>query len=154
VLLLTLYFHSIHSLLNRLSLLFYTSATLDRLDSEPTLTCYVSQVLTAQVKSVEDHGYILYFGVSTFSGFMPKADKGRHWLLLSQVIVTIICCLFIYYNASYWSTLAALDNCYSQSNTVAYRLIAAYFLRAYNVNNLICSNFVLLKKMPARFFSC
>ncbi|CAM0905650.1 unnamed protein product [Alopecurus aequalis] len=32
-------------------------------------------VLTAQVKSVEDHGYILYFGVSTFSGFMPKADK-------------------------------------------------------------------------------
>ncbi|XP_015695265.2 rRNA biogenesis protein RRP5 [Oryza brachyantha] len=32
-------------------------------------------VLTAQVKSVEDHGYILHFGVSSFSGFMPKADK-------------------------------------------------------------------------------
>jgi len=33
-------------------------------------------VLTAQVKSVEDHGYILHFGVPSFSGFMQKADKG------------------------------------------------------------------------------
>ncbi|CAD6220662.1 unnamed protein product [Miscanthus lutarioriparius] len=32
-------------------------------------------VLTAQVKSIEDHGYILHFGVSSFSGFMQKDDK-------------------------------------------------------------------------------
>ncbi|ONM52181.1 Ribosomal protein S1-like1 [Zea mays] len=33
------------------------------------------KVLTAQVKSIEDHGYILHFGVSSFSGFMQKDDK-------------------------------------------------------------------------------
>lgn len=60
------------------------------LDSEPTLLYYVSQVLTAQVKSVEDHGYILYFGVSTFSGFMPKAGKGRHCLIRSQLQLLIV----------------------------------------------------------------
>ncbi|KAJ4801242.1 hypothetical protein LUZ62_052488 [Rhynchospora pubera] len=35
-------------------------------------------VLSAQVKSVEDHGYILHFGPSAFSGFMPrKEDDGN-----------------------------------------------------------------------------
>ncbi|CAO2824133.1 unnamed protein product [Amaranthus hypochondriacus] len=29
-------------------------------------------VLNATVKSIEDHGYILHFGVPSFSGFMPK----------------------------------------------------------------------------------
>ncbi|XP_078180965.1 RIBOSOMAL RNA PROCESSING 5 isoform X4 [Carex rostrata] len=31
-------------------------------------------VLTAQVKSVEDHGYILHFGPSAFGGFMPRKE--------------------------------------------------------------------------------
>ncbi|TQD85713.1 hypothetical protein C1H46_028765 [Malus baccata] len=29
-------------------------------------------VLTAYVKSIEDHGYILHFGLSSFTGFLPK----------------------------------------------------------------------------------
>lgn len=33
---------------------------------------YVNQVLAAYVKSIEDHGYILHFGVSSFMGFLPK----------------------------------------------------------------------------------
>jgi len=33
---------------------------------------YVNQVLAAYVKSIEDHGYILHFGVSSFTGFLPK----------------------------------------------------------------------------------
>ncbi|WOL03965.1 rRNA biogenesis protein RRP5 [Canna indica] len=32
-------------------------------------------VLNAQVKSVEDHGYILYFGVSSFTGFLPRSER-------------------------------------------------------------------------------
>ncbi|KAG8100364.1 hypothetical protein GUJ93_ZPchr0013g37106 [Zizania palustris] len=43
-------------------------------------------VLTAQVKSIEDHGYILHFGVSSFSGFMPKADTGRNKQWLNQIL--------------------------------------------------------------------
>lgn len=47
-------------------------------------------VLTAQVKSVEDHGYILYFGVSTFSGFMPKADKETVKTECGQLIQCVV----------------------------------------------------------------
>ncbi|ONM52179.1 Ribosomal protein S1-like1 [Zea mays] len=50
----------------RLSLL-YKGLALDGLQE--------GMVLTAQVKSIEDHGYILHFGVSSFSGFMQKDDK-------------------------------------------------------------------------------
>ncbi|XP_066389622.1 rRNA biogenesis protein RRP5-like [Miscanthus floridulus] len=50
----------------RLSLL-YRGFSLDGLQE--------GMVLTAQVKSIEDHGYILHFGVSSFSGFMQKDDK-------------------------------------------------------------------------------
>ncbi|KAF9598481.1 hypothetical protein IFM89_027915, partial [Coptis chinensis] len=32
-------------------------------------------VLTAYVKSIEDHGYILQFGLSSFSGFLPRRNK-------------------------------------------------------------------------------
>ncbi|XP_010934562.1 rRNA biogenesis protein RRP5 isoform X2 [Elaeis guineensis] len=32
-------------------------------------------VLTAQIKSIEDRGYILYFGVSSFTGFLPKSEQ-------------------------------------------------------------------------------
>ncbi|OMO51868.1 hypothetical protein CCACVL1_29542 [Corchorus capsularis] len=33
-------------------------------------------VLTGNVKSIEDHGYILHFGLSSFTGFLPK-DESR-----------------------------------------------------------------------------
>ncbi|KAI4310641.1 hypothetical protein MLD38_035604 [Melastoma candidum] len=32
-------------------------------------------VMSAYVKSVEDHGYILHFGLSSFTGFLPKATQ-------------------------------------------------------------------------------
>ncbi|KAF6168945.1 hypothetical protein GIB67_038442 [Kingdonia uniflora] len=32
-------------------------------------------VLTAYVKSIEDHGYILHFGSSSFTGFLPRIEK-------------------------------------------------------------------------------
>ncbi|KAL5720281.1 hypothetical protein ACHQM5_012960 [Ranunculus cassubicifolius] len=35
-------------------------------------------VLTTYVKSIEDHGYILSFGPSSFSGFLPQKDKDGH----------------------------------------------------------------------------
>lgn len=47
-------------------------------------------VLTAQVKSVEDHGYILYFGVSTFSGFMPKCDKETVKIESGQLVQCVV----------------------------------------------------------------
>jgi len=34
-------------------------------------TTYI-QVLAAYVKSIEDHGYILHFGLPFFMGFLPK----------------------------------------------------------------------------------
>ncbi|XP_020266662.1 probable lactoylglutathione lyase, chloroplastic [Asparagus officinalis] len=39
---------------------------------QPTITVLTAQVLTAQVKSVEDYGYILHFGVPSFTGFLPR----------------------------------------------------------------------------------
>ncbi|KAF9664808.1 hypothetical protein SADUNF_Sadunf16G0056600 [Salix dunnii] len=35
-------------------------------------------VLTAYVKSVEDHGFILHFGLSSFMGFLPKNSKAEN----------------------------------------------------------------------------
>ncbi|PSS36280.1 RRNA biogenesis protein [Actinidia chinensis var. chinensis] len=34
-------------------------------------------VLTAYVKSIEDHGYILHFGLPSFTGFMPKNSEAE-----------------------------------------------------------------------------
>ncbi|CAI9097447.1 OLC1v1033877C1 [Oldenlandia corymbosa var. corymbosa] len=34
-------------------------------------------VLTGYVKSIEDHGYILDFGLASFTGFMPKINKSE-----------------------------------------------------------------------------
>uniref|UniRef100_A0A5B7AEH9 rRNA biogenesis protein RRP5 n=1 Tax=Davidia involucrata TaxID=16924 RepID=A0A5B7AEH9_DAVIN len=34
-------------------------------------------VLTAYVKSIEDHGYILHFGLPSFTGFMPKNSQAE-----------------------------------------------------------------------------
>ncbi|KAJ6839615.1 rRNA biogenesis protein RRP5 [Iris pallida] len=68
----------------RLSLL-YKGLTIDAVQD--------GMVLTAQVKSVEDHGYILQFGVSSISGFLPRngqdggeLSKGR---LLQCVVKSI-----------------------------------------------------------------
>ncbi|KAK6244021.1 hypothetical protein QUC31_010430 [Theobroma cacao] len=52
----------------RLSLL-HKSFTLDAVQE--------GMVLTAYVKSIEDHGYILHFGLSSFMGFLPKDDEGE-----------------------------------------------------------------------------
>ncbi|XP_039140377.1 rRNA biogenesis protein RRP5-like [Dioscorea cayenensis subsp. rotundata] len=54
----------------RLSLL-YKGLTLEAVQD--------GMVLTAQVKSIEDHGYILHFGVFSFSGFLPRSclDGGK-----------------------------------------------------------------------------
>uniref|UniRef100_A0A0D9WWN1 Protein RRP5 homolog n=1 Tax=Leersia perrieri TaxID=77586 RepID=A0A0D9WWN1_9ORYZ len=48
------------------------------------------KVLTAQVKSVEDHGYILHFGVSSFSGFIPKTDKENAKIESGQLIHCVV----------------------------------------------------------------
>ena len=42
--------------------------------------CLWSQVLTGYVKSIEDHGYILHFGLSSFTGFLPKDGKAGKYL--------------------------------------------------------------------------
>lgn len=38
------------------------------------------QILAAYVKSIEDHGYILHFGLPSFTGFLPKniSNNGKH----------------------------------------------------------------------------
>ncbi|CAJ1967373.1 unnamed protein product [Sphenostylis stenocarpa] len=36
-------------------------------------------VLAAYVKSIEDHGYILHFGVPSFMGFLPKNSSTEGW---------------------------------------------------------------------------
>ncbi|XP_027363474.1 rRNA biogenesis protein RRP5 [Abrus precatorius] len=36
-------------------------------------------VLAAYVKSIEDHGYILHFGLSSFTGFLPKNSSAESW---------------------------------------------------------------------------
>lgn len=65
----------------RLSLM-YKGLSLDALQE--------GMALTAQVKSVEDHGYILHFGVSSFSGFMQKADKENVKIQGRQLIQCVV----------------------------------------------------------------
>ncbi|KAL6845670.1 hypothetical protein ACP4OV_024493 [Aristida adscensionis] len=65
----------------RLSLL-YKGLSLDALQE--------GMVLAAQVKSIEDHGYILHFGVSSFSGFMQKADKENVKIESRQLINCVV----------------------------------------------------------------
>ncbi|XP_073261303.1 rRNA biogenesis protein RRP5 isoform X2 [Populus alba] len=38
---------------------------------------HLSKVLTAYVKSIEDHGFILHFGLSSFMGFLPKNSQAE-----------------------------------------------------------------------------
>lgn len=45
-------------------------------------------MLNAEVTSVEDHGYILHFGLTSFSGFLPKtAQEGNEVILKTGQIV-------------------------------------------------------------------
>lgn len=53
----------------RLSLL-HKGFTLDALQE--------GMVLTAYVKSIEDHGYILHFGLPSFTGFLPKNSQAEN----------------------------------------------------------------------------
>lgn len=45
------------------------------LPSKILLSLLLFQVLTAYIKSIEDHGYILHFGLSSFTGFLPKNSQ-------------------------------------------------------------------------------
>ncbi|KAI0529621.1 hypothetical protein KFK09_002175 [Dendrobium nobile] len=47
-------------------------------------------VLIAQVRSVEDHGYILQFGVPSFSGFLPKMDNGGIPICRGQLLQCVV----------------------------------------------------------------
>lgn len=47
-------------------------------------------VLIAQVKSVEDHGYILQFGVPSFSGFLPRTDDGGIPICRGQLLQCVV----------------------------------------------------------------
>ncbi|KAJ6870677.1 rRNA biogenesis protein RRP5 [Populus alba x Populus x berolinensis] len=38
---------------------------------------HLSKFLTAYVKSIEDHGFILHFGLSSFMGFLPKNSQAE-----------------------------------------------------------------------------
>ncbi|GFP79860.1 protein rrp5 homolog [Phtheirospermum japonicum] len=40
-------------------------------------TIQEGMVLSAYVKSIEDHGFILHFGLSSFAGFMPKDNQSE-----------------------------------------------------------------------------
>ncbi|XP_042394409.1 rRNA biogenesis protein RRP5-like [Zingiber officinale] len=64
----------------RLSLL-YKGLTLDAVQD--------GMVLNAQVKSMEDHGYIIYFGVSSVTGFLPR-NQNDNQLTAGQFIQ---CCV-------------------------------------------------------------
>ncbi|XP_020258376.1 rRNA biogenesis protein RRP5 [Asparagus officinalis] len=58
--------------------LLYKGLTLDAVQD--------GMVLTAQVKSVEDHGYILHFGVPLFTGFLPRSGQGGGKFLKGQLL--------------------------------------------------------------------
>ncbi|KAL2923175.1 rRNA biogenesis protein RRP5 [Bienertia sinuspersici] len=50
-------------------------------------------VLTANVKSIEDHGYILHFGVPSFTGFLPKKnveDAGKSKMTAGQLVQGVV----------------------------------------------------------------
>ncbi|PKA45582.1 30S ribosomal protein S1, chloroplastic [Apostasia shenzhenica] len=61
----------------RLSIL-YKGLTLDAVQD--------GMVMVAQVRSVEDHGCILHFGVSSFTGFLPKMDEGGAEICVGQLL--------------------------------------------------------------------
>lgn len=65
----------------RLSVL-YKGLTLDAIQD--------GMVLIGQVKSVEDHGYILQFGVPSFTGFLPKMDKGDMQICRGQLLQCVV----------------------------------------------------------------
>lgn len=53
------------------------------------------QVLSAYVKSIEDHGYMLHFGLLSFAGFMPKnSEAGNHSTYFFFIFIT--CYLVVY----------------------------------------------------------
>ncbi|XP_021753643.1 rRNA biogenesis protein RRP5-like isoform X2 [Chenopodium quinoa] len=47
-------------------------------------------ILTANVKSIEDHGYILDFGVSSFTGFFPKKSNEDAKLTPGQLVQGVV----------------------------------------------------------------
>ncbi|KAG2317978.1 hypothetical protein Bca4012_069048 [Brassica carinata] len=47
-------------------------------------------VVTANVKSVEDHGYILQFGMPSITGFIKKSNEGTQELKTGQLIQGVI----------------------------------------------------------------
>ncbi|URE17983.1 Suppressor of forked protein (Suf) [Musa troglodytarum] len=65
----------------RLSLL-HKGLTLDAIQD--------GMVLNAQVKSVEDHGYILFFGVSSFTGFLPKNERDGDQIFTGQIMQCVV----------------------------------------------------------------
>ena len=53
------------------------------------------QVLAAYVKSVEDHGYILHFGLSSFMGFLPNdSSTGKHQSTVVSSCYSILSSMF------------------------------------------------------------
>ncbi|ONK63120.1 uncharacterized protein A4U43_C07F11620 [Asparagus officinalis] len=63
--------------------LLYKGLTLDAVQDR--------MVLTAQVKSVEDHGNILHFGVPLFTGFLPRSGQVHHLFLNSNFYNVFTC---------------------------------------------------------------
>ncbi|WZY95790.1 rRNA biogenesis protein RRP5 [Brassica napus] len=47
-------------------------------------------VVTASVKSVEDHGYILHFGLPSITGFIKKSNDGNQELKTGQLIQGVV----------------------------------------------------------------
>ncbi|CAA6662870.1 unnamed protein product [Spirodela intermedia] len=50
----------------------------------------VGMVLTAQVKSIEDHGCILHFGFSSVSGFLPQNSEGFRMFKTGQLLQGVV----------------------------------------------------------------
>ncbi|KAE8649759.1 rRNA biogenesis protein RRP5 [Cucumis sativus] len=68
----------------RLSML-YKDFTLDLLQE--------GMVLTSYVKSIEDHGYILHFGLTSFTGFLPKtkqSDQSENEVHVGQLLQCVV----------------------------------------------------------------
>ena len=65
-------------------------------DSITTYEWVVIQVLAAYVKSIEDHGYILHFGQSSFTGFLPKHSfAGKIYLNFFAYICQFTLCKMV-----------------------------------------------------------
>ncbi|KAF8085254.1 hypothetical protein N665_0674s0019 [Sinapis alba] len=50
----------------------------------------LGMVVTANVKSVEDHGYILHFGMPSITGFIKKSNDGNQELKTGQLIQGVV----------------------------------------------------------------